>query len=65
LSITIGRRNNGVKLPKDKFNVDSAGTGSWHIGHSPDARSISTAKKKIVDISKQKEDNSIVMILKL
>jgi protein-tyrosine phosphatase len=21
------------KLPKDKFNVDSAGTGSWHIGH--------------------------------
>jgi protein-tyrosine phosphatase len=51
------------KLPKDKFNVDSAGTGSWHIGHSPDARSISTAKKKIVDISKQKEDNSIVMIL--
>jgi protein-tyrosine phosphatase len=25
------------KLPKDKFNVDSAGTGSWHIGHSPDA----------------------------
>jgi protein-tyrosine phosphatase len=42
------------KLPKDKFNVDSAGTGSWHIGHS-DARSISTAKKKN-DISKQKGD---------
>ncbi len=42
------------KLPKDKFNVDSAGTGSWHIGHSPDARSISTAKKNKLDISKQK-----------
>jgi protein-tyrosine phosphatase len=41
------------KLPKDKFNVDSAGTGSWHIGHSPDARSISTAKKNKLDISKQ------------
>jgi protein-tyrosine phosphatase len=33
------------KLPKDKFNVDSAGTGSWHIGHS-DARSIYRQKKK-------------------
>ncbi|MGO4818486.1 low molecular weight protein-tyrosine-phosphatase [Flavobacterium sp. W22_SRS_FP1] len=42
------------KLPKDKFNVDSAGTGSWHIGHSPDPRSISTAKKNKLDISKQK-----------
>src|SRR3970282_2109987 len=42
------------KLPKDKFTVDSAGTGSWHIGHSPDARSISTAKKNKLDISKQK-----------
>jgi len=41
------------KLPKDKFTVDSAGTGSWHIGHSPDERSISTAKKNKLDISKQ------------
>jgi protein-tyrosine phosphatase len=42
------------KLPKDKFTVDSAGTGSWHIGHAPDIRSISTAKKNKLDISKQK-----------
>ena len=42
------------KLPKDKFTVDSAGTGSWHIGHAPDARSIATAKKNKLDISKQK-----------
>jgi protein-tyrosine phosphatase len=42
------------KLPKDKFSVDSAGTGSWHIGHAPDARSIATAKKNKLDISKQK-----------
>ena len=34
------------KLPKDKFLVDSAGTGSWHIGKQPDHRSIATAKKK-------------------
>ncbi len=42
------------KLPKDKFTVDSAGTGSWHIGRSPDERSIAIAKKNKLDISKQK-----------
>jgi len=42
------------KLPKDKFTVDSAGTGSWHIGHFPDERSIAIAKKNKLDISKQK-----------
>ena len=42
------------KLPEDKFKIDSAGTGSWHIGHSPDERSIAVAKKNKIDISKQK-----------
>lgn len=42
------------KLPKDKFKVDSAGTGSWHIGHKPDERSIAIAKKNKLDISEQK-----------
>jgi len=42
------------KLPKDKFKIDSAGTGSWHIGQSPDERSIAVAKKNKIDISKQK-----------
>ena len=42
------------KLPKDKFKVDSAGTGSWHIGRKPDERSIVTAKKNKIDISRQK-----------
>lgn len=42
------------KLPKDKFTVDSAGTGSWHIGHSPDERSIAVAKKNKISISNQK-----------
>jgi len=41
------------KLPKDKFTVDSAGTGSWHIGHAPDERSIDIAKKNKIDISQQ------------
>ena len=43
-----------AKLPKDKFTVDSAGTGSWHIGHSPDERSIAVAKKNKISISTQK-----------
>jgi len=33
------------KLPENKFTVDSAGTGSWHIGRQPDERSIAIAKK--------------------
>ena len=42
------------KLPKNKFTVDSAGTGSWHKGHSPDDRSIAVAKKNKINISNQK-----------
>jgi protein-tyrosine phosphatase len=42
------------KLPKDKFIVDSAGTGHWHVGKQPDQRSIDTARKNGVDISRQK-----------
>jgi protein-tyrosine phosphatase len=42
------------KLPKDKFIVDSAGTGDWHVGHLPDERSIAVAKKNGLDISQQR-----------
>ena len=42
------------KLPKNKFKVDSAGTGSWHIGHKPDERSVAEAKKNKINISNQK-----------
>ena len=42
------------KLPRNKFTVDSAGTGSWHIDHSPDPRSIAVAKKNKISISNQK-----------
>lgn len=42
------------KLPKANFIVDSAGTGEWHVGKHPDERSIATAKKHGIDISKQK-----------
>jgi protein-tyrosine phosphatase len=40
------------KLPTDSYFVDSAGTGSWHIGNPPDSRSIKIAKDKGLDISK-------------
>lgn len=42
------------KLPENKFIVDSAGTGNYHIGKKPDQRSIITAQKNGLDISHQK-----------
>ncbi|MEN5233756.1 low molecular weight protein-tyrosine-phosphatase [Sphingobacterium faecium] len=36
------------------WTIESAGTGDWHIGQSPDRRSIAVAKKYEVDISQQK-----------
>ena len=42
------------KLPADRFQVDSAGTGNYHIGKLPDHRSIATAKAKGLDITNQR-----------
>lgn len=42
------------KLPKEKFIVDSAGTGNWHVGQLPDQRSIATAKSHGIDITNQR-----------
>lgn len=36
------------------WKVDSAGTGSWHIGELPDPRSIAVAKKYGIDITDQR-----------
>ena len=35
------------------WEVDSAGTGNWHVGEGPDRRSVRTARNHGVDISKQ------------
>jgi len=43
-----------VKKENIDWEIDSAGTGSWHIGESPDARSTAIAKKYGVDISGQR-----------
>jgi protein-tyrosine phosphatase len=49
----------GILERKSKENntniyVDSAGTAGWHVGSSPDSRSINIAKKNNIDISYQK-----------
>ncbi|WP_299335637.1 low molecular weight protein-tyrosine-phosphatase [uncultured Psychroserpens sp.] len=41
------------KLPQELFYVDSAGTANYHVGDSPDHRSITVAKSNGIDISKQ------------
>ena len=35
------------------WQVDSAGTGSWHVGDGPDRRSVRAARNHGIDISKQ------------
>lgn len=34
----------------DRVEVDSAGTGAWHVGEPPDRRSSAAAKRRGVDI---------------
>ncbi len=36
------------------WEVDSAGTGSWHVGELPDPRSIATARRHGIDITDQR-----------
>lgn len=41
-------RNAGLD---DKIHIDSAGTGDWHVGRTPDKRALATAKSRGYDIS--------------
>ncbi len=36
------------------WQIESAGTGDWHIGHPPDPRSIATATRHGIDICTQR-----------
>lgn len=36
------------------WTVDSAGTGSWHVGDLPDPRSVATARKNGINITDQR-----------
>ncbi|WP_313112160.1 low molecular weight protein-tyrosine-phosphatase [Aequorivita sediminis] len=42
------------KVDSSEVIVDSAGTGSWHVGSKPDSRSIAVAKKNNLDITNQR-----------
>lgn len=35
----------------DAINIDSAGTGDWHVGEQPDRRAIQAAAKRGIDIT--------------
>ena len=35
------------------WEIDSAGTGNWHVGEGPDRRSVQTARAHGIDISNQ------------
>jgi protein-tyrosine phosphatase len=35
----------------DRFKLDSAGTGSWHVGNPPDPRSVVAAAARGIDLS--------------
>jgi protein-tyrosine phosphatase len=39
---------------RDKIEIDSVGTGSWHIGHPPDERSQKAASQRGYNISDQR-----------
>jgi len=48
-----GIMENLVKEKGLDWEVDSAGTGDWHIGQAPDQRSIAVARQYGIDISSQ------------
>jgi len=37
-----------------RIEIDSAGTGAWHVGNPPDRRMSATAKRRGVDLSAQR-----------
>lgn len=48
-----GLMKHAVKEAGLDWEIDSAGTGNWHVGESPDRRSVRVAKTHGIDISKQ------------
>ncbi|MGI4749013.1 MAG: low molecular weight protein-tyrosine-phosphatase [Janthinobacterium lividum] len=48
-----GLMKHAVKEAGLDWEIDSAGTGNWHVGEGPDRRSVRVAKTHGIDISKQ------------
>lgn len=44
----------------ERFVLDSAGTGAWHIGSAPDPRSVAVAARYGIDISGQRARKLVV-----
>jgi len=42
------------KLDANQYQVDSAGTGGWHVGNPPDPRSVAVARQHGLDITDQR-----------
>ena len=42
------------KVDPNKVYIDSAGTSNYHVGHSPDERSVAVAHQNELDITSQK-----------
>jgi len=48
------------KVNKSKVRIDSAGTAAYHVGNSPDERSIEVAKKYGVHINNQRARKLVI-----
>ncbi len=48
------------KVNTNQVFIDSAGTGSWHIGELPDKRSIQVADKNEINITDQRSRQFVV-----
>lgn len=49
-----GIMQNKINAKQLDWQVDSAGTGAWHVGNLPDPRSIDVANKYGIDITNQR-----------
>src|SRR5215207_7704248 len=38
---------------EDRIEIDSAGTGGWHVGAPPDARATEAARRRSIDLAGQ------------
>ena len=55
MPFATGRRHHAASGPTGgiDWEVDSAGTGGWHVGKAPDRRSVRAALDQGIDISRQ------------
>ncbi|MCW8836013.1 MAG: low molecular weight phosphotyrosine protein phosphatase [Rhodospirillales bacterium] len=43
----------------DRITIDSAGTAAWHVGKSPDPRSMAAARARGIDMSAQRARQAV------